>query len=182
MPFPHECLRPVLDPSKPSAGLLCSLLPHPSNFVPNSVICSSRHAIQSFASPPEQPLISISSPNVSLRGKRSFPRCATNPVNSTLRFRTINSVLLESVLASALAYEKVWSSRFRFRQPRYPRSMEWLSCRSLSWSGVFGLHVTHLQSRVSMNSASSIRTFSHKRTPGRSQISILYRWKHAQAL
>ena len=69
---------------------------------------------------------------------------ATKPANnSILRLRTVVSTLSESVLRSALASDRMWSSRLRFRQPRHRRRIWWWTFGSLSYSALLGLHVTH---------------------------------------
>ena len=53
-----------------------------------------------------------------------------------------------------------------------------VACRCQDCSG----STSRTRGVASPSGASSINTFSHKRTPGRSHISILYRWKHTQTL
>ena len=71
------------------------------------------------------------------RPKRHPPQQASSIMRATkladniLSLRAIASMLSESVLASALAQDTAWSSRFRFHEQRHRRSMGWWASRSL---------------------------------------------------
>lgn len=97
----------------------------PSDFMPISVISSSKCTIQQFSCPPEWSSPPTSYLNITLCGRRCSPIRATHLAKNILLLRTDALMLSESVLVSASAYERLWLSRFRFRRPRHCRSMTW---------------------------------------------------------
>ena len=102
MPFLRVRLRPVLDPSKTSAGLL---------YYPALPFGLDAELLQVFLEAPH-PITPLSKmitlhldhlPNNTLFGRHSFSMRATEPANNILRLRAVASVLLEYVLTSAWA-------------------------------------------------------------------------------
>ena len=125
--FLHAWLRPFLNPSKPSAGILCGLSPPFELIVPNFVASSSRTTIQPFSCPPEEPSPSSNSPLHHPPRQALFPHMCHEPreqypPSPHRRLNALGVCLGERVVG---VREGVWPSRFRFRQPRRRRSMKW---------------------------------------------------------
>ena len=103
MPFPHERLCRSSTRLNQHAVLLCSLSP------PFELHAKFRHAFlpahHMLLSGPPEPLPPISSPKVTLRGKRSSPICATNPAHNIFRFRTLASMLYVPLHVMALLWD-----------------------------------------------------------------------------
>ena len=123
-PFPHEILYSLVYPSKPSADLLRDRSP------PFELWSKDRHLLLNDApsSPSLAPWVALPptrSPNIIPCGRRPAPMRATNPAKNIVCLRAVAAMPSELVVASASAWNRVWSSRSRFFHTRHQRSTGW---------------------------------------------------------
>ena len=164
MPFPHECLFPLLDLSKPSAGLLCSLSP-PFEVHVKFLIYSSKRTIPLLPCLSEKPYpqpTPQTSPSRADAPRPYVPRIS----------RTISSVF---ALSPQCSRNLSWQAHRHTGGCYLHASVSAIRPIGGAWSGEAAVacrgqtclgSTSCTRKVVSQSPASSIRTFNRKRTPG----------------
>ena len=147
---------------------------------PNTHVSSSENFQIEICSTP----MACDGSNTILCGRRSFPRCATNYANKSLVSapsphgpRSLSSPARLCSRRCRRCGRRVFVAASRGIGGAWSGELA-VACRCQDCSG----STSRTRGVTSPSGASSINTLSHKRTRGRSHISILYRWKHTQTL